>query len=662
MRAGSGEAAPVSGNGVGVSGGERGNGTEAGDGAADAIMQAWLRVKEEAAAREREEREKTAAEQRRQIETAAKLERLRKRHEADKESARRTYMDSKSFEAAALEYTTAIGSLEELLKHAESYGDGDGVDKLVGDGGRGRLAPLYWSRAAAHIMIGRYRSAVNDCKLALKSEPQWAQAYPRMGKALMLAGELDEADGAFKSGTIENPWSDDDVRRNKECRLGIANVHAAKVHLDNAGFALRGKEPDRVVECCDRVLLLSPNNADAQKMILDALQKSWRWDEARTRCEVWAYKRDTCECTTGITKLAGFSDGGGPPRACLKAMYPQLWEGYCKALRNGGHMDPFKDALGAATMTRVCWAVNMTRKRTDVMEKKERAGKAYSTNRYRSAHELYTEAIQVDPEDYHTNALLYANRAAALMNLARNRDALKDCQEALRLKPDYPKVLLRKARLHKRLSQWDDAIKDFERFRNMVGVLHESWQEAAGELDHCRLRQRTDRDEQRRVEEESRRRERRYFGSGRDRSHHSWFEDDYYPTDSEDDDDVSDRPGFYGPFTGAGGSGRSGRGAAGDSRHKGQAGGHTSTPTASAPAPTGHYLTLGVACNATTAEVKKAYRKLALLHHPDKNQGDEVSAEKFKEITAAYEVLSDDQERRSYDATLRLTARSGRWR
>lgn len=84
----------------------------------------------------------------------------------------------------------------------------------------------------------------------------------------------------------------------------------------------------------------------------------------------------------------------------------------------------------------------------------------------------------------------------------------------------------------------------------MVGVLHESWQEAAGELDHCRLRQRTDRDEQRRVEEESRRRERRYFGSGRDRSHHSWFEDDYYPTDSEDDDDVSDRPGFYGPFTG----------------------------------------------------------------------------------------------------------------
>lgn len=44
---------------------------------------------------------------------------------------------------------------------------------------------------------------------------------------------------------MQNPWSDDDVRRNKECRLGIANVHAAKVHLDNAGFALRGSVQGR---------------------------------------------------------------------------------------------------------------------------------------------------------------------------------------------------------------------------------------------------------------------------------------------------------------------------------------------------------------------------------------------------------------------------------
>lgn len=42
-------------------------------------------------------------------------------------------------------------------------------------GGRERLAPLYWSRAAAHIMVGRYRSAVKDCALALESAGDWEQ-------------------------------------------------------------------------------------------------------------------------------------------------------------------------------------------------------------------------------------------------------------------------------------------------------------------------------------------------------------------------------------------------------------------------------------------------------------------------------------------------------
>jgi len=62
-----------------------------------------------------------------------------------------------------------------------------------------------------------------------------------------------------------------------------------------------------------------------------------------------------------------------------------------------------------------------------------------------------------------------------------------------------------------------------------------------------------------------------------------------------------------------------------------------------------YYEILGVPKSASADDMKKAYRKLAMQHHPDRNPGDKKAEEKFKEISHAYDVLSDDQKRAAYD-------------
>src|ERR1051325_9842938 len=61
------------------------------------------------------------------------------------------------------------------------------------------------------------------------------------------------------------------------------------------------------------------------------------------------------------------------------------------------------------------------------------------------------------------------------------------------------------------------------------------------------------------------------------------------------------------------------------------------------------YDILGVAKSADADELKRAYRKLAMQYHPDRNSGDKTAEQKFKDINEAYDILKDDQKRAAYD-------------
>ncbi|MDX1612627.1 MAG: DnaJ domain-containing protein, partial [Candidatus Thermoplasmatota archaeon] len=65
--------------------------------------------------------------------------------------------------------------------------------------------------------------------------------------------------------------------------------------------------------------------------------------------------------------------------------------------------------------------------------------------------------------------------------------------------------------------------------------------------------------------------------------------------------------------------------------------------------PRDYYDVLGVSRDASQKEIKRAYRKLAMKHHPDRNKDDPEAADRFKEVSEAYAVLSDEGKRKVYD-------------
>ena len=75
--------------------------------------------------------------------------------------------------------------------------------------------------------------------------------------------------------------------------------------------------------------------------------------------------------------------------------------------------------------------------------------------------------------------------------------------------------------------------------------------------------------------------------------------------------------------------------------------------------PRDYYEVLGISRDASDAEVKKAYRKLARQYHPDTNPDDKGAEEKFKEVQTAYDILSDPEKRKQYDRFGSADGRAG---
>jgi len=191
--------------------------------------------------------------------------------------------------------------------------------------------------------------------------------------------------------------------------------------------------------------------------------------------------------------------------------------------------------------------------------KKKDGNDAFSCGKYQEAYDLYSECINLDPENGGLNSTLYNNRAAASLKMGKNAEAVADCTKAIDLDPNYLKAFLRRANCYTLLQQYEEAVRDYERAHQLDPEdqsISRSLRQAKLELKKSKRK-------------------------------------DYYKI-------------------------------------------------------------LGISKSADEDEIKKAYRKLALKWHPDKNQETEESKKNaevmFKDFGEAYAVLTDPNKKRRYDS------------
>jgi tetratricopeptide (TPR) repeat protein len=553
---------------------------------------------------------------------------------------------SQHYVGAASIYGQAIEKIEEVVRdkdHMESLDDGQGLLVL--------LSTFYWNRAAAWLMLGMYSAAEEDCRASVKNAPPslLIKIRVRHGRAHLRASDLEEASYLFNSAQslLKEENMDGEWDMIREC---LTDVSTVKSELNLAQKDFKKSNFSSCLRRAETVLAVSPASKEALVLKGEALMNLKRYAAAEAFCEDAANDllRARYNCKEAMEMASSTRRSNTLTRVAQLLPHP-LPDRLCRALKYSGRGEEAERVLRELTTAGFSWAEKLLQKWRLLHKTKEAADVAYSRGAYTAAVEGYGSALKLDPDDDDFAARLLCNRAAALMGLRLYSRAAVDCTAALAKKSNYHRARLRRARARRAAGLWSSALDDYTSWLASCGGEKEA-DEVKHEAELVRRRQQSERDKERHRQQQQMRQGRSWGSAAPEfpwREYSDPFNfgncsgDEDYEDEDEDEgeeyyEDFGRRYSFYGfrgrrGASGTSGTGRGGRG-----------------PQGSSAPEKDHYRTLGVARNATQDEIKKAFRKLALQWHPDKNS-DPGAVEKFRAISSAYEVVGDTSCRRDYD-------------
>uniref|UniRef100_A0A1B6DZE1 J domain-containing protein n=1 Tax=Clastoptera arizonana TaxID=38151 RepID=A0A1B6DZE1_9HEMI len=388
-------------------------------------------------------------------------------------------------------------------------------------------ASFYGNRSACYMMLNKYTSALEDARRSVTLDPKFVKGWIRIAKCSLVLGDIPASENALSQISDLEPLNPALVTEQK-------NLAILKKFNEEALKSYDKKDYRKTVFCLDRAL-----------------------DQATACVRMKLFK---AECLVFLGRYQQAQEMANDVVATDQTNADAIYvRGLCLYYQDNldNAFSHFQRVLKLAPDH--VKALNVYKRAKLLKQKKEEGNEAFKNGKYLDSYSLYSEALDLDPNNNVTNAKLFFNRATASSKLNRLNEAVSDCTAALKLDENYIKALLRRAKCYMDLTQYDEAVLDYEKA--------------------CRM----------------------------DRSNREYKK---LLSDAKRTLKISKRKDYY--------------------------------------------KILGIDRTATTEDIKKAYRKRALVHHPDRHanasDGEKKEQEKkFKEVGEAYGILADPKKRARYD-------------
>ncbi|KAL0582691.1 hypothetical protein ABG067_007323 [Albugo candida] len=552
-----------------------------------------------------------------------------------------TAYSSGNYEDAIRYYRQSLEALESSLALEHSMPQNRSLMKK-------EKGSLHANLSASLMMTSSLTEARHEILYAIAVDPLHLRSYLRLARIQIMLGYCEEAKktvsnmkALFWIGRIQQDAGGSMIIEN-ETSIGSETKHQEAINEIETSITKYQEACDKarqsqalgsyVEALCfwDQCLHIAPQDRQSLIEKTTVLLHLRRFEDVFRVCEERLQQSKVCASLNDLLNTLRESEFLCNAIKILGRDQSILW---AKALCYTNRSEDAFRVLDTIEMLAPCCTKVLELKRAWVQLEKlnEQGNVAFRRQAYESAIHIYTDAIRTGDSFHHEKlASVYSNRAAAAMSLKQYAIGVSDCTEALKLHPKHLRALLRRARCYVYLEKYQLAISDFDSI-----LAKWSWQDVASigtksDLNNERLDVKN-----------------KLYQWERENKNQS-------ANKSTRNSNRSNKNHFNGNWRKNKNTRRF--------SHSNQSRGRKTSDQWSFPQENGwigvrrsHYEILGVSRTASVADIRKTYMKLALQFHPDKSS-DASHTEEFKEMTAAYNILSDRNARQLYDNDLATTS------